>query len=67
MTIETENLQEAPADAARRFARRLEDVKALHTERHRTVDGYTLRWCVECQQDWPCPTYARLVTDTPDR
>src|SRR4051812_21899135 len=34
---------------------RLEAVLDLHQCRSRTVDGYTLKWCRECGQDWPCP------------
>lgn len=44
----------------RGLARRLSDavhaVLDLHQRRTRTVEGYTLQWCVECQQDWPCAT-----------
>lgn len=35
---------------------RLAAVEALHQSRQRDVDGYTLRWCIECGQNWPCPT-----------
>lgn len=35
---------------------RLANIEELHAVRVRTVDGATLRWCRECQQDWPCPT-----------
>lgn len=31
-------------------------VQNLHSSRSRDVDGATLRWCVECQQNWPCAT-----------
>lgn len=40
----------------RRLAGYLLAVQDLHAERHRTVEGHTLRWCRECGQDWPCPT-----------
>jgi hypothetical protein len=35
-------------------------VRGLHTPRRRDVDGATLRWCVECQQGWPCMTIQAL-------
>lgn len=35
-------------------------VRDLHSERHRDVEGFTLRWCRECGQNWPCPTREAL-------
>ena len=52
---------------ARRQALRIKAVEKLHTERRRDVDGYTLRWCVECQQNWPCPTYQAVADPYPER
>lgn len=43
-------------DEATRNLLRLRVVEKLHASRTRTVDGATLRWCRECQQNWPCPT-----------
>ena len=37
---------------------RLERVMALHRFRRTSTDGFTAVTCVECLQDWPCPTYA---------
>jgi hypothetical protein len=49
------------AATARAEAERLRAaVLTLHAKRTHTADGYTLQWCVECQQDWPCPTAAAL-------
>lgn len=39
---------------------RIQAALDLHAERRRTVDGYTLRWCRECGQDYPCPTVQTL-------
>jgi hypothetical protein len=55
------------AATARAEAERLRAaVLTLHAKRTHTVDGYTLQWCVECQQDWPCPTAAALSPSTDD-
>jgi hypothetical protein len=58
LTIATRLLAETEAALAA--------VSALHGKRTRTVDGYTLQWCVECRQDWPCPTVAALSPSTDD-
>ena len=55
--------EERPEDAARRFARRLEAVTSLHAERWRDLEGSTLVWCRECGQNWPCPTIRAATTD----
>ena len=55
--------EERPEDAARRFARRLEAVTDLHAERWRDLEGSTLVWCRECGQNWPCPTIRAATTD----
>ena len=47
---------ERPEDTVRRYAGRLVAIEELHAQRVRDVDGYTLTWCRECQQNWPCPT-----------
>lgn len=57
-SAEVVNAEERTEDALRRLARRLVAIDDLHQQRVRTVDGHTLRWCRECQQDWPCPTYS---------
>lgn len=54
------------SDSEANLARRLVAVQELHEERHRTVKGYTLRWCRECWQDWPCPTVQAATTDPTD-
>ncbi len=41
---------------ARACIRDLEAVVALHSPRKRSGHGYTLMWCRECGQDWPCAT-----------
>ncbi len=55
--------EERPEDAARRFARRLEAVTDLHAERWRDLEVSTLVWCRECGQNWPCPTIRAATTD----
>lgn len=35
---------------------KLDVIRLIHSRRNRTVDGASLAWCVECQQDWPCKT-----------
>lgn len=55
-----ENTQETAEDAARRFAGYLVAVEKLHEPRFRDVEGYTLRWCRECGQNWPCPTMSAV-------
>jgi hypothetical protein len=57
--------REDAASAARRFAFRCEAVRELHAARVRDVDGYMLRWCRECGQNWPCPTLDALTLDPP--
>lgn len=49
-------------DLARRAAVGMLRVKSLHVPRERDVDGYTLRWCKECQQNYPCPTIQAIET-----
>lgn len=39
-----------------RYTAAIAAVSALHQVRTRTRDGFTEQWCVECRQDWPCPT-----------
>ena len=48
---------ERPEDTVRRYARRLGRVDELHQPRQREHFGFLERWCIECRQDWPCPTY----------
>lgn len=60
---EERHLTERPEDTVRRYARRLVAIEELHAERHRDVDGYTLRWCRECGQNWPCPTIEAVNAD----
>lgn len=48
--------QERPEDAARRFARQVLAVEALHTKRVFDGDGYGWSICVEDRQHWPCAT-----------
>ena len=54
--------------ALERYMGAIRAVSQLHTFRSRDVDGATLRWCVECQQSWPCATEkavrAALGTDS---
>lgn len=39
----------------------IEAVIELHDRRQRTVDGISLAWCRECQQDYPCETIRSVV------
>lgn len=48
--------QESATDAARRMARKVNAVEILHSRRVLNADGYTMVWCPECRQDWPCRT-----------
>ena len=50
-----------------RLSNAVEAAKALHVRRQRTVEGFTLTWCVECRQDWPCPTSTALDFDEEER
>lgn len=56
-------LAEGSAEAAsERLARLTGRLGELHQPRHREHHGWTERWCVECQQTWPCQT-AKAVTE----
>lgn len=38
------------------LADRLVAVANLHQPRQLDGDGWTMRWCTECRQNYPCPT-----------
>ena len=50
-----------PNDLATTIARivltTLTEVMEMHAQRIRNYEGFTVSWCRECQQAWPCPTY----------
>ncbi len=46
------------------LAERLAAVLTLHSCRQRDGDGFTIRWCRECGQNWPCPTVLAAGPET---
>ena len=45
-----------PKQVAQTCTERLNRIREYHSPRRLDGDGFTMIWCRECRQNWPCPT-----------